>query len=63
MTHPANICVVCVHLNVGTRTCAAYPQRIPEEIWDGRVSHREPYEGDQGIQYRPDPVWQDLTRA
>lgn len=33
------------------RVCAAFPNKIPTEIWDGSVDHRQPYAGDHGIRY------------
>jgi len=35
----------------GVRTCNAFPDGIPDEIWRGKVSHRVPYDGDAGIKY------------
>jgi len=35
------------------RTCAAFPDGIPMEIWQGKNPHREPYPGDNGIQFAP----------
>lgn len=44
-------CALCRHWLVGTRTCLAYPDGIPDEVWSGRNDHREPYPGDNGIQF------------
>lgn len=30
-------------------TCKAFPKGIPDELLFSRVSHREPYKGDNGI--------------
>lgn len=59
-------CCSCKHWN-GTprvRRCAAFPSGIPAEIWKAEAGHREPYPGDQGIQYEPTdnaPSLQALT--
>jgi hypothetical protein len=34
-------------------SCAAFPERIPLEIWNGRNDHCEPYPGDHGIRFTP----------
>ena len=46
-------CIGCAHLGEGT-SCDAFPNGIPQDILDGLVSHRVPYQGDNGIQYKPD---------
>src|SRR5262249_52071616 len=33
--------------------CAAFPDRIPEEIWNGERDHDTPYHGDNGIRFEP----------
>jgi len=60
-------CAMCAHYE-GLMACAAFPDRIPQEILTGEHDHREPYDGDQGIRWKPaargvtpedteDPVW------
>lgn len=41
--------------DAGVRTgyCAAFPSRIPVDIWHSRHDHRQPYDGDHGIHYLP----------
>lgn len=31
--------------------CTAFPDGIPPVIWQDIVSHKKPYEGDNGIQF------------
>lgn len=38
-----------------TQICDAFRTGIPDEIWANRADHREPYEGDQGIQFEANP--------
>lgn len=45
------LCGTCIHWKDG-RVCAAYPNGMPDEIWNGDVDHRRPYPGDRGIQYK-----------
>ncbi|MBT4815295.1 MAG: hypothetical protein HON70_06330 [Lentisphaerae bacterium] len=33
------------------RTCPAFPEGIPDEIWRGDNNHQAPFEGDNGIQF------------
>jgi hypothetical protein len=42
-------CNECVHWRVGTTTCAAYPDGIPEGVMSNEVSHTEPLPGDGGL--------------
>ena len=52
MTTPFVMCFVCNHYKDDYK-CAAFPDGIPEEILTGKHDHREPYEGDNGIQFKP----------
>lgn len=53
-------CFLCKHYN-WDNTCKAFPQGIPSEIRDyypeigdtKPFPHRQPYPGDNGIQYEP----------
>lgn len=44
------VCLFCKHLT-GFRTCKAFPEEIPLEIWNGENKHTEPYEGDHGVRF------------
>jgi len=56
-TGPAPICMWCTHLRQDKTdwppACDAYPHGIPEPIMDSDVDHRQPYDGDGGIQFEP----------
>lgn len=45
-------CITCRHYT-GDHACAAFPDRIPQEILSGLFDHSQPYEGDHGIQREP----------
>lgn len=42
-------CYLCQH-STDDRTCKAF-DRIPDDIWYGKVDHTKPYPGDNGIQF------------
>lgn len=46
-------CDTCWHLieSMGPKTCAAYPEGIPQDIFKGEIEHSRPLPGDNGIQY------------
>jgi hypothetical protein len=49
-----NLCTFCRHRGVTTTagpTCAAFPDGIPQAVWEMRADHRLPYPGDQGIRF------------
>ena len=43
-------CLECKHY-IAFSTCEAYPDKIPQDIFDGTVEHTEPYPGDNGIMF------------
>ena len=44
-------CAYCVHKDEDGATCKAFPDGIPEDILSMETDHRQPVEGDGGIQY------------
>lgn len=47
------VCSECVN-RVDFRKCRAFDE-IPLDIWEGRNDHRQPFEGDNGIQFEQRP--------
>jgi hypothetical protein len=51
------VCTFCAHLDREATDrpgrCAAFPAGIPVPIWVGDNDHRQPWQGDRGIQYAP----------
>jgi hypothetical protein len=45
-------CVSCARKARGP-ICEAYPDGIPEEILNGKVDHKTPFPGDNGLVYLP----------
>ena len=46
------ICNDCKH-KLKDLTCRAFPNRIPDEILEGKTDHHFEYPGDNGIQFEP----------
>ncbi len=57
MTSPVTpICYSCDRLlNGARRSCTAFPDGIPELIWTSQRDHRQPFRGDQALQFLQDP--------
>ena len=47
-----NSCRECYNYLIA-RTCLAFPDTIPDRIWNGENDHHNPYSGDHGIQFEP----------
>ena len=48
------ICRDCRHrIGYGDLNCAAFPDRIPEEIWNGERDHNSPFPCDRGNRFEP----------
>lgn len=48
----SNQCIECIHYT-GEIQCAAFPERIPDEIIEGEFDHSNPHKGDSGIRFEP----------
>ncbi len=54
MQRPTPLCYDCNYFHaLNSRTCDAFPEGIPDEIWFGTIRHDKPYLGDHGIQFKP----------
>ncbi|TLU53293.1 MAG: hypothetical protein FDX02_08485 [Chlorobium sp.] len=50
----SEICTSCAYRPTGIeRTCKAFPDGIPIDIWMGNNDHKQPYQGDNGIMFAP----------
>lgn len=57
-------CLFCVHY-LGDWKCEAFEDGIPIQIIEGEHDHSQPFEGDNGIQYKriPRKVIQNAKRS
>ncbi len=54
MQNSSKLCYDCAHFHtVNPRTCDAFPEGIPNEIWTGVFKHDKSYPGDHDIQFKP----------
>jgi excisionase family DNA binding protein len=53
MQSPTPHCYDCDYFHaLNSRTCDAFPEGIPDEIWFGTIRHDHPYLGDHHIQFK-----------
>jgi hypothetical protein len=46
------LCLVCRHFHhLPGRTCDAFPEGVPDEVFLRKIEHRQPVPGDHGIQF------------
>jgi hypothetical protein len=53
----ASQCSSCTHFFEGSYkrpACEAFPQGIPDEVFDNYVDHRKPYRADLGLRWQAD---------
>ena len=43
-------CNECVHYRM-LKKCSAFPKGIPQNIFNGTISHKKPFKGDGGIKF------------
>lgn len=55
-------CAVCKHRLPGS-FCKAFPGGIPRALLSGDHDHRQPYPGDNGITFEPDPGFKHPEEA
>jgi excisionase family DNA binding protein len=54
MQSPTLLCYDCNYFHaVSSRTCGAFPEGIPDELWVGTIKHDKAYPGDHGIRFKP----------
>jgi len=46
-------CLFCKHIFKEGRRCKAFPNGIPNVIWNGKHDHKKSYKGDKGIIFEP----------
>ena len=57
----SGVCSRCLHFDVNSplgekKTCKAFPNGIPGEIWLGENDHTKPFPGDNGIVFEAIPL-------
>lgn len=56
------MCVFCRRYQNG-RICDAFPDGIPEEIFDFYYNHVNPYTGDGGIRFEPRTQFKNVVES
>lgn len=72
-TGPRSQCDPCVHFVSwldtpdmdGVSHCAAFPDGIPDPVYDNTLDHRQPIEGDHGVRFEANPgdAWPEWAIA
>ena len=48
----SSVCTFCIHEKDEHRRCKAFGDKdIPLSIWEGKIKHTQPVDGDHGIQF------------
>lgn len=63
MTPLAPMCVSCRRYTPADQTCAAFPDGVPQTVLESKVDHRQPMEGDHGLQWTGDRFPEGLRQA
>lgn len=54
MTFDLSLCLLCKRLIPEPgKGCEAFPEKIPDDIWENRVYHVLPFSGDNGLMFSP----------
>lgn len=45
-------CIYCIHKDVNSATCKAFPKEIPDKILLNEHDHTKSYKNDKGIRFK-----------
>ena len=63
MTFDLSLCLLCKRLIPEPgKGCEAFPERIPDDIWENRVYHVLSFPGDNGLMFSPVNEYIDVQR-